>query len=126
MSAVLQQMQARSALNNVTTLTICLIRYCMCFIFILNSINFIDYHDKKVDKLILQDIKGEINIGAASPKNFPMDSSVYRQSILQSKSGLGSAGIITLPPFMLLLQISTFYGLGIVFMVPSVCVCVMV
>lgn len=55
MSAVLQQMQARSALNN--------------------------------------DIKGEINIGAASPKNFPMDSSVYRQSILQSKSGLGSAGL---------------------------------
>lgn len=54
MSAVLQQMQARSALNN--------------------------------------DIKGEVNIGA-SPKNFPMDSSVYRQSILQSKSGLGSAGL---------------------------------
>lgn len=54
MSAVLQQMQARSALNN--------------------------------------DIKGEVNIGG-SPKNFPMDSSVYRQSILQSKSGLGSAGL---------------------------------
>ncbi|CAI8612364.1 unnamed protein product [Vicia faba] len=38
------------------------------------------------------DIKGEVNIGA-SPKNLPMDSSVYRQAILQSKSGLGSAGL---------------------------------
>ncbi|XP_024627223.1 transcriptional corepressor LEUNIG_HOMOLOG isoform X2 [Medicago truncatula] len=54
MSAVLQQMQARSALNNV--------------------------------------IKREVKIGA-SPMNFPMDSSVYRQSILQSKSGLGRAGL---------------------------------
>lgn len=34
----------------------------------------------------------------ASPRSLPMDSSVYRQAILQSKSGLGSAGVITLPP----------------------------
>lgn len=31
-----------------------------------------------------------------------MDTSVYRQAILQSKSGLGSAGIIAVPMFMLL------------------------
>ena len=30
-----------------------------------------------------------------------MDNSVYRQAILQSKSGLGSAGIISVPTFML-------------------------
>ncbi|GAU21803.1 hypothetical protein TSUD_176480 [Trifolium subterraneum] len=38
------------------------------------------------------DIKGDVNIGAG-PKNLPLDSSVYRQAILQSKSGLGSAGL---------------------------------
>ncbi|MCH90875.1 transcriptional corepressor LEUNIG-like, partial [Trifolium medium] len=36
------------------------------------------------------DIKGDVNIGAG-PKNLPLDTSVYRQAILQSKSGLGSA-----------------------------------
>ncbi|RDX74291.1 Transcriptional corepressor LEUNIG-HOMOLOG, partial [Mucuna pruriens] len=38
------------------------------------------------------DIKGEVNLGA-TPKSLPMDTSVYRQAILQSKSGLGSAGL---------------------------------
>ncbi|XP_061366985.1 transcriptional corepressor LEUNIG_HOMOLOG-like isoform X3 [Gastrolobium bilobum] len=38
------------------------------------------------------DIKGEVNIGA-TPKSLPMDASVYRQAILQSKSGLGSPGL---------------------------------
>ncbi|KAK7338924.1 hypothetical protein VNO77_19558 [Canavalia gladiata] len=46
------------------------------------------------------DIKGEVNIGA-TPKSLPMDASVYRQAILQSKSGLGSAalnqGVTSLP-----------------------------
>ncbi|XP_027349196.1 transcriptional corepressor LEUNIG_HOMOLOG-like isoform X2 [Abrus precatorius] len=46
------------------------------------------------------DIKAEVNIGA-TPKSLPMDSSVYRQAILQSKSGLGSAalnqGVTSLP-----------------------------
>jgi hypothetical protein len=51
----------------------------------------------------------------AGPKNLPLDTSVYRQAILQSKSGLGSAGIVTVPSFMLLLQISTFYELRIAF-----------
>jgi len=48
--------------------------------------------DKQLDKLNLQDIKAEVNLGAP-PKSLPMDTSVYRQAILQSKSGLGSAGI---------------------------------
>ncbi|XP_020232514.1 transcriptional corepressor LEUNIG_HOMOLOG [Cajanus cajan] len=38
------------------------------------------------------DIKGEVNL-VASQKSLPMDTSVYRQAILQSKSGLGSAGL---------------------------------
>ncbi|XP_047167896.1 transcriptional corepressor LEUNIG_HOMOLOG-like isoform X1 [Vigna umbellata] len=38
------------------------------------------------------DIKTEVNLGAP-PKSLPMDTSVYRQAILQSKSGLGSAGL---------------------------------
>ncbi|KAI4356423.1 hypothetical protein L6164_000447 [Bauhinia variegata] len=38
------------------------------------------------------DIKPEINLGATT-KSLPMDASVYRQAILQSKSGLGSAGL---------------------------------
>ncbi|XP_045817538.1 transcriptional corepressor LEUNIG_HOMOLOG-like [Trifolium pratense] len=40
---------------------------------------------------LTNDIKGDVNIGAG-PKNLPLDTSVYRQAILQSKSGLGSAG----------------------------------
>ncbi|KRG99806.2 hypothetical protein GLYMA_18G171100v4 [Glycine max] len=42
------------------------------------------------------DIKGEVNLGA-TPKSLPMDTSVYRQAILHSKSGLGSAGVTGLP-----------------------------
>ncbi|KAL1344078.1 hypothetical protein AAHE18_08G022000 [Arachis hypogaea] len=38
------------------------------------------------------DIKGEVNLGA-TPKSLPMDNSVYRQAILQSKSGLGGTGL---------------------------------
>ncbi|KAK8466575.1 hypothetical protein PHAVU_008G125400 [Phaseolus vulgaris] len=38
------------------------------------------------------DIKAEVNLGAP-PKSVPMDTSVYRQAILQSKSGLGNAGL---------------------------------
>ncbi|XP_045797759.1 transcriptional corepressor LEUNIG_HOMOLOG-like [Trifolium pratense] len=41
---------------------------------------------------LTNDIKGDVNIGAG-PKNLPLDTSVYRQAILQSKSGLGSAGL---------------------------------
>jgi len=52
--------------------------------------------NKQLDKLSLQDIKAEVNLGAP-PKSLPMDTSVYRQAILQSKSGLGSAGISTVP-----------------------------
>ncbi|PON70795.1 Guanine nucleotide-binding protein, beta subunit [Parasponia andersonii] len=41
----------------------------------------------------LPDIKSEVNIGAPQ-KSLPMDpSSIYGQAILQSKSGLGSAGL---------------------------------
>lgn len=68
------------------------------------------YCDKQLDTLSLQDIKGEVNLGA-TPKSLPMDTSVYRQAILQTKSGLGSPGIIFIPIFMLLHQTSTFYGL---------------
>ncbi|KAH1054642.1 hypothetical protein GYH30_023433 [Glycine max] len=42
------------------------------------------------------DIKGEVNLGA-TPKSLPMDTSVYRQAILQTKSGLGSPGVTSLP-----------------------------
>ncbi|TKY66106.1 Transcriptional corepressor LEUNIG-like [Spatholobus suberectus] len=38
------------------------------------------------------DIKGEVSLGA-TPKSLPLDTSVYRQAILQSKSGLGNAGL---------------------------------
>ncbi|KAF3435994.1 hypothetical protein FNV43_RR23086 [Rhamnella rubrinervis] len=38
------------------------------------------------------DIKSEVNIGATQ-KSLPMDPSIYGQAILQSKSGLGSAGL---------------------------------
>ncbi|KAJ7961511.1 Transcriptional corepressor LEUNIG [Quillaja saponaria] len=38
------------------------------------------------------DIKGEPNLGAAQ-KSLPMDTSIYGQTILQSKSGLGGAGL---------------------------------
>ncbi|CAJ2651291.1 unnamed protein product [Trifolium pratense] len=41
---------------------------------------------------LTNDIKGDVNIGAG-PKNLPLDTSVYRQAILQSKYGLGSAGL---------------------------------
>ncbi|KAI4354397.1 hypothetical protein L6164_003262 [Bauhinia variegata] len=41
---------------------------------------------------LTSDMKGEVNLGA-SPKSLPVDSSVYRQAILQSKSGIGSAGL---------------------------------
>ncbi|XP_057437045.1 transcriptional corepressor LEUNIG_HOMOLOG-like isoform X3 [Lotus japonicus] len=41
---------------------------------------------------LTSDIKGEVNLGS-SPKSLAMDTSVYRQAILQSKSGLGSAGL---------------------------------
>ncbi|KAK7395372.1 hypothetical protein VNO78_15924 [Psophocarpus tetragonolobus] len=41
---------------------------------------------------LTSDIKGEVNLGA-TPKSVPVDTSVYRQAILQSKSGLGSAGL---------------------------------
>lgn len=41
---------------------------------------------------LTNDIKGEVNLGAG-PKSLPMDTSVYRQAILQSKSGLGSGGL---------------------------------
>ncbi|KAG5556868.1 hypothetical protein RHGRI_007200 [Rhododendron griersonianum] len=48
----------------------------------------------------LQDIKQEVNMGA-SQKSMPMDpSSVYRQAILQSKSGLGGAGYILIQQIM--------------------------
>ncbi|KAK7287429.1 hypothetical protein RIF29_00705 [Crotalaria pallida] len=39
-----------------------------------------------------RDIKGEVNLSGI-PKSLPMDTSVYRQAILQSKSGLGSAAL---------------------------------
>lgn len=43
--------------------------------------------------MVLQDVKTEVNLGAAQ-KTFPMDpSSIYGQAILQSKSGI-NAGII--------------------------------
>ncbi|KAH7864840.1 hypothetical protein Vadar_034494 [Vaccinium darrowii] len=38
------------------------------------------------------DIKQEVNLGA-SQKSMPMDPSIYGQAILQSKSGLGGAGL---------------------------------
>ncbi|KAH7517531.1 hypothetical protein FEM48_Zijuj09G0074900 [Ziziphus jujuba var. spinosa] len=38
------------------------------------------------------DIKSEVNIGATQ-KSLPMDPSIYGQAILQSKSGLGGAGL---------------------------------
>ncbi|KAK7350246.1 hypothetical protein VNO77_08596 [Canavalia gladiata] len=41
---------------------------------------------------LTSDIKGEVNLGVR-PKSLPMDASVYRQAILQSKSGLGGAGL---------------------------------
>ncbi|KAE9603361.1 putative transcription factor WD40-like family [Lupinus albus] len=40
----------------------------------------------------IQDIKGEVGLGGI-PKSLPMDTSVYRQAILQSKSGLSGAGL---------------------------------
>lgn len=98
MSTALQQMQARSSLNAVTTLTIYKLGYCSVFFnYYFEFFLCFHHYDKKVDKLSFQDIKGEVNIGA-SPKNLPMDSSVYRQAILQSKSGLGSGGVITASP----------------------------
>ncbi|XP_019448783.1 PREDICTED: transcriptional corepressor LEUNIG_HOMOLOG-like isoform X3 [Lupinus angustifolius] len=40
----------------------------------------------------IQDMKGEVGLGGI-PKSLPMDTSVYRQAILQSKSGLSGAGL---------------------------------
>ena len=90
--SALQQIQARTPLITVITWT-------RPFAYILAThcpfsfLEFPFYHALPVNILNLQDIKSEINLGPTQ-KSLPMDpSSIYGQAILQSKSGLGGAGL---------------------------------